>query len=63
MWALFSRRFRAWVLVAVALPLARHIVHRVATAASRRNPTGTGTRVLSRADHTVARFSSRRRRR
>jgi hypothetical protein len=30
MWAFFSGRLRLWLLVAVALPLARAVVHRLA---------------------------------
>jgi hypothetical protein len=30
MWAFFSRRLRTWLLLAIALPLTRALVHRMA---------------------------------
>jgi len=30
MWAFFSRRLRMWLLLAIALPLTRALVHRMA---------------------------------
>ena len=38
MWAFFSRRLRTWLLLAIALPLAQALVHRLALAAERRDP-------------------------
>ena len=35
MWAFFSRRLRMWLLLAIALPLTRALVHRLALAAQR----------------------------
>jgi hypothetical protein len=33
MWAFFSRRLRMWLLLAIALPLTRALVHRLTPAA------------------------------
>ncbi|MFI5063130.1 MAG: hypothetical protein ACHP9Z_04000, partial [Streptosporangiales bacterium] len=33
MWAFFSRRLRTWLLLVIALPLARMLIHRLAVAA------------------------------
>src|SRR2546430_8523082 len=38
MWVFLSARLRTWLLLAVALPLARLLVHRLAVAAQRRDP-------------------------
>jgi hypothetical protein len=38
MWVFFSRRLRRWALLAIALPLARLLAHRLALAAEHRNP-------------------------
>lgn len=59
MWAFLSRRLRAWVLLAIALPLMRFGVHRLAVAAERRNPRGRTTRALHRADSAVTAVSRR----
>ena len=37
MWLFLSRRLRMWLLLAVALPIARMVVHRLAVVAERRN--------------------------
>jgi hypothetical protein len=63
MWAFFSRRLRVWLLVAVALPLARAVVHRLAQAAERHDPSARTAKVLHQADSavtTVSRRASRR---
>ncbi|MFI5081231.1 MAG: hypothetical protein ACHQCE_09170 [Streptosporangiales bacterium] len=68
MWVFFTARLRAWLLLAVALPLARLLVHRLAVAAERRDPSARPARLLHRADsavtavagHTSARRSGRR---
>ena len=59
MWAFFSRRLRVWLLVAVALPLARAVVHRLALAADRRDPSAQTAKVLHRADSAVTAVSRR----
>jgi len=59
MWAFFSRRLRMWLLLAVALPLARGVIHRLALATERRDPAGRATRVLHRADAVVTAASQR----
>jgi len=59
MWAFFSRRLRMWLLVAVALPLVRAAVHRVAVAAERRDPATRTARALHKADSTTTALSRR----
>jgi hypothetical protein len=54
MWALLSRRLRRWLLIAVALPVARLLVHELAVIARRRNPHATITQVLATADSAVS---------
>ena len=59
MWAFFSRRLRMWLLLAIALPLARALVHRMALAAERRDPSTRTARALHQADSTVTAVSQR----
>jgi hypothetical protein len=59
MWAFFSRRLRMWLLLAIVLPLARTVVHRLALAAERRDPSTRTTRVLLQADSAVTAVSRR----
>ncbi|MFY9931342.1 MAG: hypothetical protein WAK82_25420 [Streptosporangiaceae bacterium] len=59
MWAFFSRRLRMWVLLAIALPLSRALVHRLALAAERRNPSAKSAKALHQADTAVAAVSRR----
>lgn len=50
MWILLTSRLRSWLLIAIALPLARTLVHRAAASTQRRRPgTALGT-WLTRAD-------------
>jgi hypothetical protein len=60
MWALLSTRLRTWLLLAIALPVARSIVHRLAVAAEERNPRGTASTVMRHADAALAATSRRR---
>jgi hypothetical protein len=63
MWVFLSARLRTWLLLAIALPLTRVIVHRLAIAAGRHDPSARGAKVLRRADSAliaVSRHSSRR---
>jgi hypothetical protein len=68
MWVFLTARLRAWLFLAVALPLARLLVHRLAVAAERRDASARAARLLHRADsavtavagHTSARRSGRR---
>jgi hypothetical protein len=53
MWAFFSRRLRTWLLLAIALPLAQAIVHRLALAAGRRDPSTRTAKTLRQADSAV----------
>jgi hypothetical protein len=59
MWAFFSRRLRMWLLLAIALPLARALVHRLTLAADRRDPATRTARTLHHADSAVAGLSRR----
>ena len=59
MWAFFSRRLRMWLLLAIALPLARALVHRLARAAERRNPSARTAKALHQADTAVTAVSRR----
>ncbi len=59
MWAFFSRRLRTWLLLVIALPLARMLIHRLAVAASRRDPAARTARLLGHADSTVTAVSRR----
>ncbi len=59
MWAFFSRRLRMWLLLAIALPLTRALVHRLALAARRRDPSTRTAKALHQADSTVTAVSRR----
>jgi hypothetical protein len=59
MWAFFSRRLRMWVLLAIALPLTRALVHRLALAAERRHPSTRTAKTLHQADSAVIAVSRR----
>jgi hypothetical protein len=48
-----------WLLLAVALPLARAAIHRLALAAERRDPSARAARVLHQADSAVTAVSQR----
>jgi len=59
MWAFFSKRVRMWLLLAIALPLTQALVHRLALAAERRDPSTRTARTLLRADSAVTSVSRR----
>src|SRR5579859_3904167 len=59
MWAFFSRRLRMWLLLTIALPLARSLVHRLALAAERHDPSTRTAKALHQADSTVTAVSRR----
>jgi hypothetical protein len=59
MWVFLTARLRRWVLLAVALPLARLLVHRLALAADHHNPSARTARALRRADSAVTGVSRR----
>ena len=59
MWAFFSRRLRMWLLLAIALPLTRAVVHRLALAAERRDPSTRTAKALFKADSAVTAVSRR----
>jgi hypothetical protein len=58
MW-FFFRRLRRLILLAIALPLAREVVHRLALAAENRNPATRTAKTLHQADSAVAAVSRR----
>jgi len=47
MWMFVSRRLRTWVLLAVALPLVRTVVHKAAIREQSRSPDATPARLLA----------------
>lgn len=55
----FSRRLRMWLLLAIALPLTRALVHRLALAAERRDPSTRTAKALFKADSAVTAVSQR----
>jgi hypothetical protein len=57
MWALLSGRLRTWLLMAIMLPMARLLVHRLAVSAERRD--ARSARLLRRADSAVTTVSQR----
>jgi hypothetical protein len=59
MWVFLSRRLRMWLLMMIALPLTRTLVHRLADAADRRDPRSRTARALHQADSTVTALSRR----
>jgi hypothetical protein len=59
MWAFFSRRLRMWLLLAIALPLTRALVHRLALIAERRDPSTRTAKALHHADSAVTTVSRR----
>jgi hypothetical protein len=59
MWVFFTRRLRMWLLLAIALPLARALVHRLALAAEQRDPSTRTARALHQADSSVTAVSRR----
>jgi hypothetical protein len=58
MWFLF-KRLRRLILLAIALPLARMVVHRLALAAENRDPATRTARALRHADSAVTAVSRR----
>ena len=66
MWVFLSARLRTWLLLAIALPLARLLVHRLAVAADRHDPSARSAKLLRQADSAVSavygRFGRRARR-
>jgi hypothetical protein len=59
MWVFLSARLRTWLLLAIALPLARLFVHRLAVAAERHDPSARRAKLLRRADSAVTAVSGR----
>jgi hypothetical protein len=59
MWVFLSARLRTWLLSAIALPLARLLVHRLAVGAERRDPSARTAKLLHQADSAVTAVSGR----
>jgi hypothetical protein len=59
MWVFLSARLRTWLLLAIAVPLARLLVHRLAVAADRHDPSARSAKLLRRADAAVTALSGR----
>jgi hypothetical protein len=59
MWVFLSRRLRTWLLLAIALPIVRLVVHRLAVAAERRDASARTARLLNQADSAVTAVSGR----
>lgn len=59
MWVFFTRRLRLWLLLAIALPLARALVHRLALAAERHDPSTRTAKTMRQADSAVTAVSQR----
>jgi len=59
MFALLSTRLRTWLLLAIALPAVRTLIHRLARRATATH--SHTSRILTRADTTLTRWLSRRR--
>jgi hypothetical protein len=57
MWVFLFARLRRWILLAIALQLARLVVHRLALAADRRDPSAPTARALRHADSAVTAVS------
>jgi hypothetical protein len=53
MWVFLTARLRTWLLLAIALPLARLLVHHLAAAADRRDPSARTAKLLHQADSAV----------
>jgi hypothetical protein len=59
MWVFFTRRLRMWLLLAIGLPLARVLIHRLALAADHRDPATRTARTLHQADSAVTSVAQR----
>jgi hypothetical protein len=59
MWVFFSRRLRMWLLLAIAVPLTRAVVHRLALAAERRDASTRTAKTLHQADSAVTAVAQR----
>ena len=59
MWIFLSARLRTRLLLAIAVPMARLLVHRFAVAAERYDPSARTAKLLRRADSAVTAVSGR----
>ena len=59
MWVFLSGRLRTWLLLAIALPLARLLVHGHAGDPERHDPSARTAKLLRRADSAVTAVSGR----
>jgi hypothetical protein len=60
-WLLLSRRIRRWLLIALAVPAIRAVVHRLATRSRKRMPDARRTRALQHADASLRKIARQRR--
>jgi predicted metal-binding membrane protein len=63
MWVLLSSRLRTWLVLAIAVPLARAVLRRASASASRRDPNSTAARGLRSMEAGLSRLDRRGRRR
>lgn len=59
MWLIPFIRLRTWLLLTIALPLARVLVHRLAVTAGNRDPRASTAKTLRRADAAMTKISRR----
>ena len=60
MWAFLSTRLRTWLLFAIAVPVVRFVVNRVARREQQARPGARSTKALVRADSTITSLAERR---
>jgi hypothetical protein len=63
MWVILSRRLRRWLMLMVALPLARLVVRKLSATTQARRPGSLAARTLGHADARINRARGGRRRR
>lgn len=63
MWVFLSSRLRAWLLLAVAVPLLRAVLRRASASAARRDPGSRAARGLRSLESNLGRLDRRQRRR
>jgi hypothetical protein len=60
MWVFLSNRIRTWLVLAVAVPVARRVLNRIAAARAASHPDARSTAALRHADSALGRLQSRR---
>jgi hypothetical protein len=58
-WVLLSSRLRTWLLLAVAVPVLRAVVRRLAARTAERNPGSASAGALGSLDRTLSRLNRR----